>query len=116
MAYHGRVLAELERFLADDGAAAPTGAALPSTELADTVAWNPLPAQDDKEMALIELPVTLPQPQPAANALAPVHAAAFVLPSTPPDSKADDLARQPNLAPYRDRVEHFRQLLARQSG
>jgi hypothetical protein len=39
-----------------------------------------------------------------------------VPPSLPADSKADDLAGQPNLAPHRDRVEHFRQLLARQSG
>ena len=116
MVYHRRVLAQLERFLADDDSAAPTDAALLSTEPADTVAWNPLPVQHDADMALIEVPVTLPQPQPAVNPLGPVRAAAFVLPSPPAESKVDDLAGQPNLAPYRDRVEHFRQLLARQSG
>ena len=116
VAYHGRVLAELERFLADDDAAAPAVAALPVTEPADPVAGNSLPAQADTELALIERPVTVPQPQPAANPVAPVRAAASAPPSPPADSKADDLAGQPNLAPHRDRVEHFRQLLARQSG
>ena len=116
MAYHGRVLAELERFLADDDAAAPAVAVLPVTEPADPVAENSLPAQDDTELALIERPMTVPQSQPAANPVAPVRAAASVPPSPPADSKADDLAGQPNLAPHRDRVEHFRQLLARQSG
>ena len=116
VAYHGRVLAELERFLADDDAAAPAVAVLPVTEPADPVAENSLPAQDDTELALIERPVTVPQSQPAANPVAPVRAAASVPPSPPADSKADGLAGQPNLAPHRDLVEHFRQLLARQSG
>ena len=116
VAYHGRVLAELERFLAGDDAAAPAIAALPGTEPADPAAGNSLPVQDDTELALIERPVSVPHPQPAANTVAPVRAAASVLPSPSADSKADDLAGQPNLAPHRDRVEHFRQLLARQSG
>ena len=116
VAYHGRVLAELERFLADDDAAAPAVAVLPVTEPADPVAENSLPAQDDTELALIERPVTVPQSQPAANPVAPVRAAASVPPSPPADSKADGLAGQPNLAPHRDLVEHFRQLPARQSG
>ena len=116
VAYHGRVLAELERFLADDDAAAPAVAVPPVTEPADPVAENSLPAQDDTELALIERPVTVPQSQPAANPVAPVRAAASVPPSPPADSKADGLAGQPNLAPHRDRVEHFRKLLARQSG
>ena len=116
VAYHGRVLAELERFLAGDDAAAPAIAALPGTEPADPAAGNSLPVQDDTELALIERPVSVPHPQPAANTVAPVRAAASVPPSPPADSKADDLAGQPNLAPHRDRVEHFRQLLARQSG
>ena len=116
VAYHGRVLAELERFLADDDSAVPAVAALPSTETADPLARNSLPVQDERSLALIERPVTVPQPQTAVNPVAPVRATAFVPPSPPADSKADDLAGQPNLAPYRDRVEHFRQLLARQSG
>ena len=116
VAYHGRVLAELERFLAGDDAAAPAIAALPGTEPADPAAGNSLPVQDDTELALIERPVSVPHPQPAANTAAPFRAAASVPPSPPADSKADDLAGQPNLAPHRDRVEHFRQLLARQSG
>ena len=116
MAYHGRVLAELERFLAGDNAAAPAIAALPSTEPADPTAGNSLPVQDDTELALIERPVSVPHPQPAANTVATFRAAASVPPSPPADSKADHLAGQPNLAPHRDRVEHFRQLLARQSG
>ena len=116
VAYHGRVLAELERFLAGDDAAAPAIAALPGTEPADPAAGNSLPVQDDTELALIERPVSVPHPQPAANTVAPFRAEASVPPSPPADSKADDLAGQPNLAPHRDRVEHFRQLLARQSG
>ena len=116
VAYHGRVLAELERFLAGDDAAAPAIAALPGIEPADPAAGNSLPVQDDTELALIERPVSVPHPQPAANTVAPVRAAASVPPSPPADSKADDLAGQPNLIPHRDRVEHFRQLLARQSG
>ncbi|MGB0519316.1 MAG: hypothetical protein ACPGMZ_12150, partial [Candidatus Puniceispirillaceae bacterium] len=91
-------------------------AALPATEPADLAAGNSLPVQDDTELALIERPVSVPHPQPAANTVTPVRAAASVPPSPPTDSKADDLAGQPNLAPHRDRVEHFRQLLARQSG
>ena len=89
---------------------------LPVTEPADPVAENSLPAQDDTEQALIERPVTLPDTQPTTRAAMPVRAAVPVTPSPPADSKADDLAAQPNLAPHRDRVEHFRQLLARQSG
>ena len=94
----------------------PAIAALPGTEPADQAAGNSLPVQDDTELALIERPVSVPHPQPAANTVAPVRAAASVLPSPSADSKADDLAGQPNLVPHRDRVEHFRQLLARQSG
>lgn len=115
VAYHGRVLAELERFLAGDDAAALAVAALPSTEPADPVADNSLPPHEDTELALIERPVSVTQPPPAANPDAPVRAAAPV-PPLPADSKADDLAGQPNLAPHRDRVEHFRKLLAQQSG
>ncbi len=116
VAYHGRVLAELERFLAGDDAVAPVLAALPGTEPAVSVAKNSLPAHDDNELALIERPVTVPQLQPAANTVAPVTAATSVSPPPLADSKADNLAGQPNLVPHRDRVEHFRQLLARQSG
>ena len=115
VAYHGRVLAELERFLADNDDAQAT-AALPVTDPANPVNEGPVPAQDDTELALIERPVTLPDTQPAIRAATPVRAAVPVTPSPPADSKADDLAAQPNLAPHRDRVEHFRQLLARQSG
>ena len=115
VAYHGRVLAELERFLADNDDAQAT-AALPVTDPANPVNEGPVPAQDDTELALIERPVTLPDTQPAIPAATPVRAAVPVTPSPPADSKADDLAAQPNLAPHRDRVEHFRQLLARQSG
>ena len=116
VAYHGRVLAELERFLAGDDAAAPAIAALPGTEPVDPVRGVSLPLQDDTELALIERPMSVPHPQPAANTVAPVRAAASVPPSPPADGKADDLAGQPNLVPHRDRVEHFRELLARQSG
>ena len=115
VAYHGRVLAELERFLADNDDAQAT-AALPVTDPANPVNEGPVTAQDDTELALIERPVTLPDTQPAIRAATPVRAAVPVTPSPPADSKADDLAAQPNLAPHRDRVEHFRQLLARQSG
>ena len=114
--YHGRVLAELERFLASDDAAAPAVTALPVAEPADLVAENSLPPQDDAELALSERPVTVPQPQPAATGFARVRVTAPVPPSIPAASKPDDLAGQPNLAPHRDRVEYFRQLLARQSG
>ena len=113
VAYHGRVLAELERFLADNDDAKAI-AALPVTDPANNE--GPVPAQDDTELALIERPMTLPDTQPAIRAATPVRAAVPVTPSPPADSKADDLAAQPNLAPHRDRVEHFRQLLARQSG
>ena len=115
VAYHGRVLAELERFLADNDDAKAI-AALPVTNPANQINEGPVPAQDDTELALIERPVTLPDTQPAIPAATPVRAAVPVTPSPPADSKADDLAAQPNLAPHRDRVEHFRQLLARQSG
>lgn len=115
VAYHGRVLAELERFLADNDDAKAI-AALPVTNPANPINEGPVPAQDDTELALIERPVTLPDTQPAIRAATPVRAAVPVTPSPPADSKADDLAAQPNLAPHRDRVEHFRQLLARQSG
>ena len=115
VAYHGRVLAELERFLADNDDAKAI-AALPVTNPANQINEGPVPAQDDTELALIERPVTLPNTQPAIRAATPVRAAVPVTPSPPADSKADDLAAQPNLAPHRDRVEHFRQLLARQSG
>ena len=91
-------------------------ATLPGAEPADPAAGNSLMVQDDTELALIERPVSVPHPQPVANTLAPVRAAASVSPSPPAASKADDLAGQPNLAPHRDRVEYFRQLLARQSG
>ncbi len=115
VAYHGRVLAELERFLADNDDTKAI-AALPVTNPANQINEGPVPAQDDTELALIERPVTLPDTQPAILAATPVRAAVPVTPSPPADSKADDLAAQPNLAPHRDRVEHFRQLLARQSG
>ena len=115
VAYHGRVLAELERFLADNDDAKAI-AALPVTNPANQINEGPVPAQDDTELALIERPVTLPDTQPAIPAATPVRAAAPVTPSPPADSRADHLAAQPNLAPHRDRVEHFRQLLARQSG
>ena len=115
VAYHGRVLAELERFLADNDDAEAI-AALPVTDPANPVNEGPVPAQDDTELALIERPVTLQDKQPAIPAATPVRASVPVTPSPPADSKADDLAAQPNLAPHRDRVEHFRQLLARQSG
>ena len=115
VAYHGRVLAELERFLADNDDAKAI-AALPVTDPANPVNEGPVPAQDDTELALIERPVTLPDTQPAIRAATPVRAAVLVTPSPPADSKAGDLAAQPNLAPHLDRVEHFRQLLARQSG
>jgi hypothetical protein len=116
VAYHGRVLAELERFLSDDDSAVPEVAALPSAELTNPVARNSLPVRDDTELALTKRPVTVPQPQSGANPVAPFRAAASLPPSPHADSKADDLAGQPNLAPHRDRVEHFRRLLARQSG
>ena len=115
VAYHGRVLAELERFLADNDDVKAI-AALPVTNPANPINEGPVPAQDDTELALIERPVTLPDTQPTIRAAMPVRAAVPVTPSPPADSKADDLAAQPNLAPHRDRVEHFRQLLARQSG
>ena len=115
VAYHGRVLAELERFLADNDDAKAI-AALPVTNPANQINEGPVPAQDDTELALIERPVTLPDTQPAIPAATPVRAAVPVTPSPPADSRADHLAAQPNLAPHRDRVEHFRQLLARQSG
>ena len=115
VAYHGRVLAELERFLADNDDTQAT-AALPVTDPVNPVNEGPVPAQDDTELALIERPVTLPDTQPAIRAATPVRAAVPVTPSPPADSKADDLPAQPNLTPHRDRVEHFRQLLARQSG
>ena len=113
--YHGRVLAELERFLASDDPATPAVAALPVTEPVNLVAENSLLHQGDTELALSERPVTVPQPQPAANSVAPVRVTAPVPPSPPAANKADDLSGQPNLAPHRDRVEYFRQLLARQS-
>ena len=115
VAYHGRVLAELERFLADNDDAKAI-AALPVTNPANQINEGPVPAQDDTEMALIERPVTLPDTQPAIPAATPLRAAVPVTPSPPADSKADDLSGQPNLAPHRDRVEHFRKLLARQPG
>ena len=116
VAYHGRVLAELERFLANDDTAVPAVAARPGAEPANAVTENSLLVQDDAELALIERPVNALQPQPIENSVAPVRAKNIVPPSSPAGSKADDLAGQPNLAPHRDRVEHFRQLLAKQSG
>ena len=115
--YHGRVLAELERFLAGDGPADPVVAEGP----AETVAEEALPAGDDNELALIERPVASGEEPPAAPtavsaAVMPVSAVVPLAESPTADTRADDLSGQPNLAPHRDRVEHFRKLLARQPG
>jgi hypothetical protein len=170
VAYHRRVLAELERFMADAGpvADAPDNDApdndAPDNDVVDMAANGQangatMPAQElgSAEMVLMTGPsVTKPAPNMGPNmAPAPSPASAptsvpamppssqgavaahrhlatpVVTPPvdrpalsgasqpTPPSSDATDdslLAKQPNLAPHRSRVEHFRRLLARQAG
>ena len=182
VAYHRRVLAELERFMADAGPAADAaGTDAPGTDApgndaqgndvvdmaANSQADATMPAQElgSAEMVLMTGPsVTKPAPNMDPNmapnmapnmdlarlpASAPISAPAMPPSSqgavaahrdlatpvvtrpvdrralsgasqpTPPSSDATDdplLAKQPNLAPHRRRVEHFRRLLARQSG
>ena len=152
VAYHRRVLAELERFMADAESAFP-----PSDDLVvESALVNPaattdpdtvpsVPEVGSTDLALIaRAPSNLPemitspsdaessQPDAPASVTAPPVAAPssvaaprtdMPLPTVNEDGDgapgmAEDplLAKQPNLAPHRSRVEHFRRLLARQSG
>lgn len=172
VAYHRRVLAELERFI-DDGALMPATPSMPDDEVVATAAANPaadpmMPASaasvptleaGSTDLALITgAPAPMPGPMqtmvaPTPDAdmqgsdpLAPVSAPPVSEPpvSVPPiavpsiaapsatmprgdksvagrpagqgDVKDPILHKQPNLAPHRSRVEHFRKLLAQQAG
>ena len=136
--YHRRVLAELERFLEAGMPSPPALAEAPTDAPAD--------AQQSgaTELALVTRPVTRPVPSavpaatpapvPPAPIPAPVppapsaasSAAMDIAPTVPaaPAPKADAapsaprrfLEAQPNLAPHRARVEHFRRLLSRDPG
>ena len=156
--YHRRVLAELERFMADAGPVADA----PENDAPDIVALendvvdmaaagradNPMistPELGSAEMALMtrkpasELapspaPEMVPEMAPALQGGVPAQpdlagpvaippSGRFPKPATPRTVRpapavADDplLAKQPNLAPHRSRVEHFRRLLAQQAG
>ena len=126
--YHRRVLAELERFMA---------AGMPSPSAGDTGA--DMSDADGPELALVTRPVTRPAPPalPAAAAAPPVSLppmspatdsaaveTAAPAPTAPLPASPDALApapqpfldAQPNLAPHRARVEHFRRLLSRDPG
>jgi hypothetical protein len=139
VAYHRRVLAELERFIGDAG---PGSSPSDDTVIA-TAADNPagdamMSMQDANSTELAMITRTLaPMPAvapPAAgtnpatpDVIAPVagHAGERETDTVPVSTAArpseprpDDpfLAKQPNLAPHRGRVEHFRRLLAQQPG
>ena len=141
VAYHRRVLAELERFMADSLPASPasdvvmveTAAANPDAT-ADTDTMLSMPEVGSTDLALVtRAPANLPamvtppsdadpsQPEIPASAVVPNIAAP---PTAAPTASgngapamAEDLmlAKQPNLAPHRHRVEHFRRLLAQQA-
>jgi hypothetical protein len=157
VAYHRRVLAELERFMADAGsvANAPDNDA-PDDDVvdmaADSQANNPMTAAPELGSAetapMARVPTSklalTPTPTPAAmqaqvmapasHGVVPAHpdlgrpltmppsgmSPSSIKPQpTPPSPGATDdplLTKQPNLAPHRSRVEHFRRLLARQAG
>ena len=122
--YHRRVLAELERFLEAGMPSPSAGDELPAGQSAD----------DTTELALVTRPVTQPAP-PAVPAVAPAPVPpapsatgnpAVEMANTPtiqamPPAGGNAAASppqpfldaQPNLAPHRDRVEHFRRLLSR---
>jgi hypothetical protein len=163
VAYHRRVLAELERFMADsDPVVVPDiapvdlaansqadGAMMPAQELGSAemvLMTGPSITRPAPNTGPHTFPNTGPAPSPvsaptSAPAMPPSSRGAItthrdlatpvVTPpvdrpamsgasrATPPSSDATDdplLAKQPNLAPHRHRVEHFRRLLARQSG
>ena len=122
--YHRRVLAELERFLEAGMPSPSAGDELPAGRSAD----------DTTELALVTRPVTRPAP-PAVPAVAPAPVPpapsatgnpAVAMANTPTmqamppaggraaaSAPQPFLDAQPNLAPHRDRVEHFRRLLSR---
>lgn len=171
--YHRRVLAELERFMADAGPVpnapehdtsendAPDIVALENDVVdmaADGQADNPMmstPELGSAEMALItrtpasklapspaSIPPSISTPTPglAPQIAPPLQGAVPAQPDLagpvaippvrtsqepatprtdpPAPTAADDplLVKQPNLAPHRSRVEHFRRLLAQQAG
>ena len=125
--YHRRVLAELERFLE---------AGMPAPSASDT-APAATSGSDSTELALVTRPVTRPTPPavpavapaPVPPAPAPTEASSAVLDRAPASAAsrqekpagsfaapAPFLDSQPNLAPHRARVEHFRRLLSRDPG
>ena len=125
--YHRRVLAELERFLE---------AGMPAPPASDT-APAATSGSDRTELALVTRPVTRPTPSavpavapaPVPPAPAPTEASSAVLDRAPASAAsrqekpagsfaapAPFLDSQPNLAPHRARVEHFRRLLSRDPG
>ena len=165
VAYHRRVLAELERFIGGDAPMPPmpddgrlaTASANPVADPLMPVLAAPMETTEagSTDLALIAgapapMPVMVP-PTPDADMqggdpVAPVGVPPVVSPpvvsppvASPPvaapsavmprvdkpvagrlagQSDANDpiLGKQPNLAPHRNRVEHFRKLLAQQAG
>jgi len=149
VAYHRRVLAELEQFMADSGPALSSSGEdakeTASTAKSDDISVMPAPEMGSADLALItRAPAALPDMTPAAeqpgpNSVKPAVSSAVPHPTAPSDNAVAEeghthgspapgqrgaqdatrdsfLAEQPNLAPHRSRVEHFRQLLARQAG
>ena len=122
--YHQRVLSELERFLAS----------------ANTLAVDPDPAVETVTPAsTVPVPAPIPAIAPtefgaAGMGRAPIGATVAAIPDTQTTRTSSDTAiaekpempsipsappairKQPNLAGQWDRVEHFRNLLARESG
>ena len=171
VAYHRRVLAELERFM-DDGVLMPATPSMPNDEVVTTAANHaadammtasaaPVPTREagSTDLALItgtpapmpgpmqtmvaptpdadtpgndpRAPVSVPPVSVPPVSVPPVAVPSFAAPSaTMPrgdkpvagrpagqgDVKDPILHKQPNLAPHRSRVEHFRKLLAQQAG
>ena len=155
VAYHRRVLAELERFIGGDAPMPPmpndgslaTASANPVADPMMPVPVAPMEtiASGSTDLALIAgapapMPVIVP-PEPEAgmqgvDPVAPVSVPPVVSPSVAApsavmprvdkpvasrlagQSDANDpiLDKQPNLAPHRNRIEHFRKLLAQQAG
>ena len=153
VAYHRRVLAELERFMGDD-AQMPAMPWIPIDDGVATASANPvtdplMPAPaapvatieiGSTDLALITgappaMPVMVP-PMPEADmrgvdplapdSAPPVSAPPSAIPrddnpvagrrASQSDAETLSLEKQPNLAPHRGRVEHFRRLLAQQEG